>query len=317
MTKEAFNYALKQLSLPQGRWLWVYGQPLRAGDDYYSPFYGDVQAADARTFSDIASLPGGYNAVLVACPKQVEETEGLIALALAQSSGGVLAIAANDAGGKRLAALFKAYGVEVQEYTKHKCRIVWIANAKQADAALVRHNLGRLQLQQHEIDGVSWWTVPGLFGWNKVDKGSALLLRYLPINLTGEVADFGCGYGYISKKLASFDRVSRVDAYDHDARAIAAVQKNVPLKMRAIWQDITTYEPRRLYEAVVMNPPFHEGKREDIDLGKTFLHKAWASLKPDGQLWLVANSKLPYEGVIPALKIVHEEAGYKILMGVA
>ena len=55
-----------------------------------------------------------------------------------------------------------------------------------------------------------------------------------------------------------------------------------------------------LLDAVVMNPPFHVGRKADPALGRAFIAAARRVLKPSGALWLVANRHLPYETALEA-----------------
>ena len=66
-----------------------------------------------------------------------------------------------------------------------------------------------------------------------------------------------------------------------------------------------------------MNPPFHEGKEADPLIGLKFIAAAAQALRPEGQLWLVANRQLPYENLLTEAfaqmdKIV-ETGGFKVL----
>jgi 16S rRNA (guanine1207-N2)-methyltransferase len=87
--------------------------------------------------------------------------------------------------------------------------------------------------------------------------------------------------------------------------------------VNALWEDIRTLTPERRYDVVIMNPPFHTGKNEDLALGQLFIEKAWQSLKPRGRLFMVANRNLPYEKVVRGLSILAEGEGYKVLWGTA
>ena len=82
------------------------------------------------------------------------------------------------------------------------------------------------------------------------------------------------------------------------------------------WHDVTTGLPE-IYDAIVMNPPFHTGQATDVDLGRAFLKTAAASLKRGGKLLLVANRQLPYEAVLEASGLawrkIAEDKTYKIL----
>ena len=56
--------------------------------------------------------------------------------------------------------------------------------------------------------------------------------------------------------------------------------------------------PRTPFNWVVMNPPFHEGRKGVPDLGRAFIRNAAANLSPSGQLFMVANRHLPYEAAL-------------------
>jgi 16S rRNA (guanine1207-N2)-methyltransferase len=319
MTKEALLYALKQVPQPEGTTLWLYGDASIATGDVYTPHWDQVTALrhkGCNATADIVSLAPGYDAVFVDCPKQKEETEGLIALAFERSKGFVMAVAANDAGGNRLEKLFKTYGVETHQLSKHHCKVVWTHDATKADRTAIARNRTLLDLHAVAMDGKEWWTVPGLFGWNKIDAGSTLLAEHLPADLAGVAADFGCGFGYLAARLTErCPLVVSVDAYDADKRSIEATIRNNSAKVNALWQDMRTFAPKPLYDVVVMNPPFHSGRDEDMGLGEIFIKNAWASLRSRGQLFMVANRNLPYEQVVPQLKAIYAGQGYKIMTG--
>jgi 16S rRNA (guanine1207-N2)-methyltransferase len=319
MTHDAFIYALDNIAVPAGNRLWLYGEPAISSGMVYQPWYDKahlLQQKHCAVFSNISDIGHGYDAVLINCPKQREETEGLLALALERSKGFVMAIAPNDAGGGRLLRMFGAYGIEAAQLSKSHCRIVWTMSATDASRELIAKNISQLALRKIELESESWWSVPGIFGWDKIDPGSRLLLDHLPASLSGNIADFGCGYGYLARALAQrYPAIKTIDAYDADARAVAACTLNANEKIAPHWQDIRMPVHQRRYDAIVMNPPFHNGKKEDASLGEMFIQKAWASLVPGGQLFLVANRHLPYEKTVAGLTILFEGQGYKIITG--
>ena len=69
-------------------------------------------------------------------------------------------------------------------------------------------------------------------------------------------------------------------------------------------------------DAVVMNAPFHDGGREDRDLGAGFIAAAAQALRKGGRCWLVANRHLPYEAPLKAAfaaaVLKGEAGGYKL-----
>jgi len=208
----------------------------------------------------------------------------------------------------------ESYGLAVEHLSKSRAKVAWTTQANAADRARIEQNRNYLAARRIAIGDDDWWSVPGLFGWNKIDPGSRLLLEHLPADINGRVADFGCGYGYLSVTAARrYPSIDAIDAYDADIRAVSCCARNAREKVNAIWQDIRVFAPERTYDAVLMNPPFHAGKAEDTALGRMFIQKAWQSLKPRGRLFMVANRNLPYENAVPDLKILFEGEGYKIM----
>jgi 16S rRNA (guanine1207-N2)-methyltransferase len=177
-------------------------------------------------------------------------------------------------------------------------------------------------------------TMPGLFGWNKVDAGSALLIETLKGNqtrLSGRCADFGCGYGFLSQSILLEDSndIKELRFIDHDARAVLlclgnigtlAKQKNV--QPQPHWADLSRLQTigETPFDHIIMNPPFHAQKQQQNALGLRFIENASKNLKNKGTLYMVANTHLPYERPLNALfsdvQILREQNGFKIIMAI-
>lgn len=258
-----------------------------------------------------------YDCVMVLPPKQKEEAQYVLAkgLSLLKDGGLFVAAAANDAGGKRLKNMAGELGLNVENESKHKARVVWgLKNSICDDVVREWMDLGSLRLVDMG-DGV-FYSCPGLFSWDQIDEASRLLVENLPA-LGGAGADFGCGYGYLTHFILDHHNVERLYAVDDDCRAIEAAGKNAE-GAHVIWHDLRkplSDIPR--LDWVVMNPPFHTGKAVEIDLGRAFIQRAKEVLKPGGDLYLVANRHLPYEDVLKAqftkFDIVIEKNGFKVI----
>jgi len=88
------------------------------------------------------------------------------------------------------------------------------------------------------------------------------------------------------------------------------------MENRTRWFDVTSEDPRALYDAVVMNPPFHTARKGDPDVGVAMIEAARRFLKPGGRLFMVANSHLPYEAALKAFAQVRELVrtnGFKVI----
>lgn len=264
-------------------------------------------------------------AVLVLClpPRQRDEARALFALALSrvESGGLVVAAMANDEGARSGEADLAALAGDVSSLSKHKCRVFWV----QRDDA--RIDLGllaswrALDEPQPILDG-SYLSRPGLFAWDRVDPGSALLAGHLPDTLSGVVADLGAGWGYLAIELVrKCPRISALHLYEAEARALAPARANLErhgrgLPFELFWHDVSAGLPRP-YDAIVSNPPFHQGRADQPDLGRAFIVAAADALHAHGELWLVANRHLPYEATLRArfatVEAVAAGQGYKVL----
>lgn len=247
--------------------------------------------------SDLETLaPGSLDTVVMAAPPGTIERRHALALALrALKPGGALtALAPSDKGGARLGKDLAAFGCDVAETGRRHQRICictredGLAGLDEAIEAGAAQYLPALDL----------WSQPGVFSWDRIDPGTALLVSSLPA-LGGHGADLGCGVGLIARAVLKAPAVTRLDLVDIDRRAVEAARRNVEdPRARLHWADVRTGPALDGLNFVVCNPPFHDGGTEDRALGQAFIRRARAMLKTGGVLWLVANRHLPYEAVL-------------------
>ena len=264
--------------------------------------------------------------VLVLPPRQRDEARALFARALRHTAPGgtVLASMPNTEGAKSGEADLAKLTGAAQHLSKHKCRVFWSTpNAAGADQALLAEWLA-FDAPRAIVDG--YVSRPGLFAWDRIDRASALLAAHLPDDLQGRVADLGAGYGYLaSQVIARCPRVSAIDLYEAEARALEPARVNLAraqrecgreLSVAVHWNDVTRGLPKR-YDAIVSNPPFHQGRADLPELGRAFITSAANALQPDGRLWLVANRHLPYEAILTArfreVRSVVVQEGFKVI----
>lgn len=180
-------------------------------------------------------------------------------------------------------------------------------------------------------DNVADWTVgrptqnrdgfavaPGVFSADGIDPASRLLADALPEKLGANVADLGAGWGYLSRRILEREAVKSLELVEANHAAIECAKINVTdARAEFYWADATTWSPRSRLDTVVMNPPFHMGRKGMPDLGRAFIHRAAACLAQSGVLWMVANRHLPYETALADnFKQVEEISGdnrFKIL----
>jgi 16S rRNA (guanine1207-N2)-methyltransferase len=240
---------------------------------------------------------GSYRLGQLLLTKHKEENFANIARgwALLAEGGTLVCAGSNDDGAASLEKqVAKAFGLEGQ-LSKFHCRVFWLARAEKEPPDYWR-GLARLQ----RVEG-GWLSQPGIFSWDRIDDGSALLAQHLPDDLAGHVADFGCGWGYLAREvLGRSPRVARIDLIDAEHRAIEAARANVTDARASFhWLDLAQEAAPATYDGIVCNPPFHAGRASEPGLGQSIIAAASRALRPGGRFYMVANRGLPYE---PQLK---------------
>jgi len=269
---------------------------------------------------------GRFSLVMLLPPRQRDEARALFAQALERVAPGgvVLAAVPNAEGAKSAEGDLVRLAGPVQQLSKHKCRVFWAhPSIDRVDGELLAAWRGLDAPRRNEAGYISR---PGLFAWDRVDAASTLLADHLPADLSGRVADIGAGYGYLSAQIIRrCPAVTAIDLYEAEARALEPARLNLEEAQRAStrhvevalhWHDVAQGLPQR-YDAIVSNPPFHQGREDLPALGRAFIQTAADALLPHGRLWLVANRHLPYEATLASrfadVRTVTVQEGFKVI----
>jgi 16S rRNA (guanine1207-N2)-methyltransferase len=287
--------------------------------------YADALQRGGLTVSSHAD--GSFLLVLLLPPRQRLEARAELARAVQRTSigGTVVAAIANNEGAHSGEADMKRLLGRVQSMSKNKCRVYWASVREDTLNRALLDEWLLLDAPRPIVDG-RFVSRPGVFAWNRIDAASELLAAQIPSDLCGRGADLGAGFGYLSAEvLARCPRVSSLDLYEADARALEIAQMNLAVgnrvhstaaKLDYRWHDVTVGLPDR-YDFIVTNPPFHQGRADLPQLGRAFIAAAAHALDPGGRLWLVANRHLPYEAVLSerfaAVRTLKTERGFKVI----
>ncbi|MFZ5653893.1 MAG: methyltransferase [Pseudomonadota bacterium] len=143
------------------------------------------------------------------------------------------------------------------------------------------------------------FTKPGLFGWDRIDAGSALLAARLPalfarLGTPGRVLDLGCGYGLLAV-AAHAAGAGDITATDNCAAALAACARNFAARAIAgrVEPSDCAAEIAARFDLVLCNPPHHRGFAADQQLTARFFRAAAAHLEPGGVAVFVAHRTVP------------------------
>jgi 16S rRNA (guanine1207-N2)-methyltransferase len=285
-----------------------------------------AEALELGSYKLVDRITEKCSLILLLPDRQKEQTLADFAHAYDQlDMGGVLMVGLhNDWGAKRYEKHLAELAGEIQTLSKYHCRAFWIHKTEKVNETLLEEwrRFGELQ---RILEG-RFWSCPGLFNWDEIDKGSQLLVENLPKNINGKVADLGSSWGFLSDFIMrNYPDITLLDLFEADRIALEAAKRNlgsIHVKLRAQyhWADVTKGVGEARYDFIVMNPPFHEGRHTDHLLGAKFIAAAARALKPGGQLWMVANRHLPYERYFPEVfaqsSIPVQNNGFKVMMGV-
>jgi 16S rRNA G1207 methylase RsmC len=134
-------------------------------------------------------------------------------------------------------------------------------------------------------------TAPGIFCPDRVDIGTAVLLREAPVPPpTGNLLDIGSGWGPIALSLGLLSPDASVWAVDVNQRALGLVRDNAKTlgihEFHALTPDEVPADVR--FGAIWSNPPIRVGKAALHDLLMRWLPR----LAPGGTAYLVVQKNL-------------------------
>lgn len=255
----------------------------------------------AKITTHPAQFAGPYDLAICVPTRQRIESLALLAHAWLnlKPNGRLLFACSNDQGARGYLSYLKEVFPELEAESKSKCRYAFLQTSHITHPEILKSWVQAAAPQN--IPGCNLEGVPGIFGWNKVDRGSELLMEVVP-PLKGSGADLGSGYGYLSHAvLARSPEVTDIHLIEAEARALDCARLNLKdftNKCHFHWQDVTKESIPQQLDWIVMNPPFHEGQTTNSQLGQFFIDVAARALRPGGDLYLVANKFLAYEDIL-------------------
>ncbi|NIZ11607.1 class I SAM-dependent methyltransferase [Pseudooceanicola sp. HF7] len=231
---------------------------------------------------------GRFAAVLVCLPRAKALARALIAAARGMTDGPVIVDGQKEDGVDSLLKDCRRRASVEGPINKAHGKLFWFTDGDFADWA---------EGPAREATP-GFITRPGVFSADGVDPASALLAEVLP-PLKGRVADLGAGWGWLAAQVLRQPGVTALDLVEADHGALDCARRNITdERARFHWDDARRWQPEVKLDAVVMNPPFHTARSQDPELGRAFIRAASAMLRPQGQLFMVANAHLGYEGVL-------------------
>ena len=234
-----------------------------------------------------------FDRAMVFLGKHGDLNKAMIARAwcLVKQGGDMLIEGAKTDGVDSMIRALKALGLRPNIEPKSHGKILWFARDERVVGAISAW----LKHDKPYQNSAGYFVRAGVFSPNQVDKGTEFLLENLP-SLKGKVADFGGGYGVITKAILERNpTIESVDTYEVSAMACECAQQNISDPRAHIHWLSVEKAADAYFDAIISNPPFHKGRDGDPAIGKAFIDRAAKSLRAKGDFIMVANRHLPYE----------------------
>lgn len=156
-----------------------------------------------------------------------------------------------------------------------------------------------LRVIKHPL--MNFYSKPGVFGWEKVDKGSQLLVSCLPpviqyMKGVESVLDLGCGWGYLMLATQSIPIDVRV-ATDNNVAAVDAAKRNFSeagMNVQCLVDDCAS-QIRQRFDLILCNPPFHQGFQVSDSMTEKFLKSATRLSRRSTRAIFVVNQFIPLQ----------------------
>jgi 16S rRNA (guanine1207-N2)-methyltransferase len=292
----------------------------------FKPWADALQRGGWKLAADVGDEK--FPLALLLPPRQREQARADLARVVKRTATGgtIVASMSNNEGARSCEADLRRLLGSAQSISKNHCRVFWAGVREESLDRTLLEQWAQLDAPRPIVNG-RFLGRPGVFAWDRIDAASELLAANLPRDLSGRCADLGAGYGYLAAEvLARCTQITSLDLYEADARSLDLARINLARDPRAasvpldwIWHDVTAGLPRR-YDAIVTNPPFHQGRADLPELGRAFIVCAANALVARGRLLLVANRHLPYESVLrerfAAVRTLADARGFKVIEAV-
>ena len=230
---------------------------------------------------------------LVLLPRSKSEIWQLISAAIAAAPEGWIIVDGQKTDGiESVAKQITRLVSGVESYSKGHGKTLWFKSGNAQDF------LQPVVTEEKNKGG--YLTSPGVFSADDIDTASEMLMKHIPTGLSGDVADLGAGWGYLSDRaLSEHPSIETLHLVEDNAAALECARANVEdPRAEFHWADALNWRPSKLLDAIIMNPPFHTSRIAEPQIGISFVCAAARLLRPGGKLFLVANAHLPYEPTI-------------------
>ncbi len=287
---------------------------------YYSALKDRLNSSEVY-FTDNYQGKKKFDLLIIFLPKAKQETLYLLANLTPhlQQGAGIILVGEKKCGIKSAATLLTSYSARANiiDSARH-CSLIYAELDQPVEAFTQSDWVKTYQINVNNTE-LQICSLPGVFSYGELDKGSELLLQNLPDKMVGNVLDFGCGAGVIACYILKKHPQLLVDLVDINAFALASAKLTLLANnlQGNVFPSNVFSQIKAKYNILLSNPPFHSGRNTDYTAAEAFINQSYEHLKPDGILSIVANKFLNYESLLVKafanLKIEQENNKFKVL----
>lgn len=142
-----------------------------------------------------------------------------------------------------------------------------------------------------------------VFSQQKLDIGTRFLLEHFPdLSAAQSILDLGCGNGALGIFAGWRHPAAALHFVDDSALALQSARDSFALNglgnSAQFYQDDGLEHFDGSVDAILCNPPFHEGNRVHTDIAARMFRGAARALSRGGSLTIVANRHLDYRPLL-------------------
>ena len=199
----------------------------------------------------------------------------------------------------------KHIGSLTTSLAKKKARLLFV----EFDQALPSHENPYPSTYTDELHGLTLSNHANLFSRDHLDFGARFLLaQFSQLPEVKQVIDLGCGNGILGIKYQQLHADANVQFVDESYMAIASAATNYANVIKAPIQDANFRAEDGLKQTaddsidlILCNPPFHQQHVIGEQIAVELFNHSKRCLQVGGELWIVANRHLDYQGKLKRL----------------